>query len=78
LESVGKVGSKGELFPPKEIREKLNLRPNTRVLYRERQGILMVEPIPTLEELLSEPPVAMVTLEELRAFRSELSRRAEE
>jgi len=78
LESVGKVGSKGELFPPKEIRERLNLKPNTRVLYREKQGILTVEPIPTLEELLSEPPVVEVTLEELRALRSELSRRAEE
>ena len=78
LESVGKVGSKGELFPPKEIRERLNLKPNTRVLYREKQGVLMVEPVPTLEELLSEPPVMEVTLEELRAHRSELSRRAEE
>lgn len=78
MESVGKVGSKGELFPPKEIRERLNLKPNTRVLYREKQGILTVEPIPTLEELLSEPPVVEVTLEELRALRSELSRRAEE
>jgi len=78
VESVGKVGSKGELFPPKEIRERLNLKPNTRVLYKEKQGILTVEPIPTLEELLSEPPVAEVTLEELRALRVELSRRAEE
>lgn len=78
MESVGKVGSKGELFPPKEIRERLNLKPNTRVLYREKQGVLMVEPVPTLEELLSEPPVMEVTLEELRAHRSELSRRAEE
>ena len=78
VESVGKVGSKGELFPPKEIRERLNLKPNTRVLYREKQGVLTVEPIPTLEELLSEPPVAEVTLEELRALRVELSRRAEE
>jgi len=78
LGSVGKVGSKGELFPPKEIRERLNLKPNTRVLYRENRGVLMVEPVPTLEELLSEPPVMEVTLEELRDLRSELSRRAEE
>lgn len=78
MQSVGKVGSKGELFPPKEIREKLKLKPNTRVLYTEKQGVLTVEPIPTLEELLSVPPVAEVTLEELKALRSELSRRAEE
>ncbi|HUV34979.1 MAG TPA: AbrB/MazE/SpoVT family DNA-binding domain-containing protein [Candidatus Desulfaltia sp.] len=66
------------MFPPKEIRERLNLKPNTRVLYRENRGVLMVEPVPTLEELLSEPPVMEVTLEELRDLRSELSRRAEE
>jgi AbrB family looped-hinge helix DNA binding protein len=74
----GRVGSKGELFPPKEIREKLGMKPNSTILYRIEEGRLVVEPIPTLEELLKTPPQVVITLEEFRKFRSELSRRAEE
>lgn len=72
-----RVGSKGELFPPKELREKLGLEPQGRVVYRIEKGRLIVEPIPSLEEVLSEPPVVKVSVEEFRGFRKELSRRAE-
>ena len=34
----GRVGSKGELFPPKEIRERLGLKPHTKVIYRVEEG----------------------------------------
>lgn len=72
-----RVGSKGELFPPKKIREKLGLRPHTKVLYRIDNGRLVVEPIPSLEELMSKEPLVTITVEEFRSFREELSRRAE-
>ncbi len=72
-----RVGSKGELFPPKEIREKLGLRPHVRVIYRVEGGRLLVEPIPSLEDVLGEPPSVEITLEEFHSFRRELSRRAE-
>ena len=75
--SIGRVGSKGELFPPKELREKLDLRPRRRVLYRERDGVLIVEPVPSVEELLEKPPKVEVTLEELRGLRRKLSEKAE-
>ena len=48
------MGSKGELFPPKEIREKLGLKPHMRVLYRIKDGKLIVEPIPSIEDVLKE------------------------
>mgnify|MGYP003884868031 CR=1 FL=1 len=48
IATEGRVGSKGELFPPKEIREKLGLRPHTKVVYRVEGGKLVVEPIPCL------------------------------
>lgn len=76
-EAVGRVGSKGELYPPKEIRGKLGLRPHTKVLYRVQDRKLIVEPISSLEELMSREPLATVTVEEFRRFREELSRRAE-
>jgi len=72
-----RVGSKGELFPPKEIREKLGLRPHSKVIYRVEGGRLIVEPIPSLEDVLREPPSVEITLEEFHSFRRELSRRAE-
>ncbi len=75
--SVGRVGSKGELFPPKELREKLDLRPHRKVLYRESNGVLIVEPVPSVEELLRKPLKVEVTIEELSEFRRELSKKAE-
>jgi len=72
-----RVGSKGELFPPKEIREKLGLRPHSKVIYRVEGGRLIVEPIPSLEDVLRESPSVEITLEEFHSFRRELSRRAE-
>jgi len=72
-----RVGSKGELFPPKEIREKLGLRAHVKVIYKIEEGRLVVEPVPNLEDVLKEPPSVEVTLEEFQRFRRELSRKAE-
>lgn len=75
--SKSRVGSKGELFPPKEIREKLGLRAHVKVIYKIEEGRLVVEPIPNLEDVLKEPSSVEVTLEEFHGFRRELSRKAE-
>ena len=75
--SVGRVGSKGELFPPKELRERLDLKPHRRVLYQEKDGALIVEPVPSVEEILMKPPKVEVTIDDLRALRHELSKKAE-
>lgn len=72
-----RVGSKGELFPPKEIRERLGLHAHTKVIYKIEGGRLVVEPVPTLEEVLKEPPSVEVTLEEFHKLRRKLSRKAE-
>jgi AbrB family looped-hinge helix DNA binding protein len=72
-----RVGSKGELFPPKEIREKLGLYANTKIIYKIEAGRLVVEPIPSLEEVLKESPLVQITLEEFHKHRKELSRKAE-
>jgi len=75
--SESRVGSKGELFPPKEIREMLGLQPHVKVIYRVVDGRLLVEPVPSLEEVLKAPTSVKITLEELHAFRKELSGKAE-
>jgi len=71
------VGSKGELFPPKEIREKLGLKACTKVLYKIESGRLIVEPIPTIKEVLQENTTVEITLEEFHKQRKELSQKAE-
>ena len=73
----GRVGSKGELFLPKEIREKLGLKPHTKVIYKIENGRLIVEPVPSLEELLSEPSALEITLEEFHSFRKELLKKSQ-
>ena len=73
----GRVGSKGELFPPKVIREKLGLHPHTVVIYRIKEGKLIVEPVPKIEDVLKEPPVVKETIKEFHEFRHKLSREAE-
>lgn len=51
----GKVGLKGELFPPKEIREQTNLEICQEVMFRIVNGILMVQRIYSPEEILNRP-----------------------
>ncbi|MEM2994922.1 MAG: AbrB/MazE/SpoVT family DNA-binding domain-containing protein [Candidatus Bathyarchaeia archaeon] len=72
-----RVGSKGELFPPKEIREKLGLQAGEKVVYRVEDGRLVVEPVPKLEDVLREPSLVELTLEEFHGFRREFSRKVE-
>jgi AbrB family looped-hinge helix DNA binding protein len=75
--SESRVGSKGELFPNKEIRERLGLKPNTKVIYRVKDGKLIVEPIPNIEDLLDEPSLIESSLEEHQNERRELAKKAE-
>jgi hypothetical protein len=72
-----RVGSKGELFPSKEIREKLKLNAHTKVTYKIESGRLIVEPIPSLKEVLEEKPSIEITFEEFHKQRKELSTKAE-
>ncbi len=77
VQSEGYVGSKGELFPSKEIRERLGLKPHTRVIYRIEDGKLIVEPVPSVEDMIDAPPEVEITREDLDADRRDLSGRLE-
>jgi AbrB family looped-hinge helix DNA binding protein len=72
-----RVGSKGELFPPKEIRDKLGLKAHSRIIYKIEDDRLVVEPVPNLEEIIKETPSVEITLEEFHKHRKELSRKTE-
>jgi bifunctional DNA-binding transcriptional regulator/antitoxin component of YhaV-PrlF toxin-antitoxin module len=72
-----RVGSKGELFLSKEIREKLKLTAHAKVIYKIESGRLIVEPIPSLKEVLEENSSVEITFEEFCKQRKELSMKAE-
>lgn len=76
-QSESVVGSKEELYPPKSMRRALNLEPGTKVRYRVEGTRLIVEPIPTVEDLAERKPTVTVTLKELPGDRRRLSNRVE-
>ena len=72
-----RVGSKGELFPPKKMREKLGLKACSKIIFKIESGRLIVEPVPTVKEVLERGTVVEITLEEFYRHRKELYRLAE-
>ena len=75
--SSGKVGSKGELFPPKDIREKMGLFPGQNIIYHVIQGRLIIEKILAPDEILKKQMKGKISLEEIKKNRLELSEDAE-
>jgi bifunctional DNA-binding transcriptional regulator/antitoxin component of YhaV-PrlF toxin-antitoxin module len=70
----GRVGKKGELFPPKELRKVIGLESGTEVIYRldlEKKR-LIVEPIPNLVEFLDLPKFGEVTVREFHKDRKKM------
>ena len=62
----GRIGSKGEIYAPKLIRDNMGLKPGDEIIISVREGKEMqIRRIPTLEELLEQEPLVTTTLEEL-------------
>ena len=59
------------------MREKLGLHACTKVIYKIESGRLVVEPVPSLREVLHKKTVVEITLDEFHKFRKELSKKAE-
>ena len=70
--AVGHVGPKGELFPPKRVREEAGLKPGDRVVYRADPGRIEIVKIPGLREAYSRRKIAKITLEEFENMTREV------
>ena len=70
---TGIVGSKGELFPPKSIREQLGLKKGQKIIYRVLNGRLIIEKYVELEEILSKSAKIEISFDEMKKDREELS-----
>jgi len=73
----GKVGSKGELFPSKKIREALGLKKNQKIKYSVVNNRLIVEKIVDPIMLLLQSPKVKISLKEFKKDRKILSRELE-
>jgi len=67
-----KIGSKGEIFPPKEIREKLGFKPNQPILIYIHQDQLIVRKLHSIQEILKSPPKIKISYHAWQQFKEEL------
>ncbi len=70
---VLKIGSKGEIFPPKEIRKKLGLEPHQPILLYIHQDQLIVRKIHSIEEILNAPTKTKISYHAWKQFKEELT-----
>jgi bifunctional DNA-binding transcriptional regulator/antitoxin component of YhaV-PrlF toxin-antitoxin module len=71
-QSKGRVGPKGELFPPRQVREEAGLKPGDHVICRADHGRFEVVKIPGLREAFSRKKIAKVTFEEFENMTGEV------
>jgi bifunctional DNA-binding transcriptional regulator/antitoxin component of YhaV-PrlF toxin-antitoxin module len=71
-QSKGRVGPKGELFPPRQVREEAGLKPGDHVIYRADHGRIEVVKIPGLREAFSRKKIAKITFEEFENMTGEV------
>ncbi len=72
-EVVLRVGKRGEIYTTRELRELAGIREGGRVRARVERGRVIIEPLPTLEELIREP-VVEVSPEEAERLSEEAQR----
>lgn len=68
----GRVGQKGELFPPKEVREEAGLKPGDQVVYKADRGRIEVVKIPGLKEAFSRKKTTKISFEEFEGMTGEV------
>jgi AbrB family looped-hinge helix DNA binding protein len=69
----GIVGKKGELFPPKEIRDMIGLKSGSEVIYRVEKSRLIIEPVPDILTAIKMPKFAKTTVKEFEKERKEIA-----
>lgn len=71
--AILKIGSKGEIFPPKDLREELGFKPDQPIILYVHKDQLIIRKVHSLEELLKEPPKVKISYHAWKQFKEELS-----
>jgi bifunctional DNA-binding transcriptional regulator/antitoxin component of YhaV-PrlF toxin-antitoxin module len=69
--SSGRVGQRGELFPPKQVRDEAGLRPGDVVTYTADHGRLGIVKVPGLREAFLRRKTAKIMAEEFEKMTQE-------
>ena len=77
-EFVVKVGSKGEIFPPKQIREQLEFTQGQPLIIRVEGDTLIIRKLHSAEEILQKKPKIKISHHAMKKMRSELNSAFEE
>lgn len=64
MKETGTVGSKGELFPPKKLREKAGFKPGDEVIFEAVEGIIIAKKKVSVLDALALPKYVKITPEE--------------
>jgi len=65
-EFILNVGKKGEIYTTKKIRDAIGLKENSKVIVKIKNGFIIVEPLPKIEELINKSNfVNKISLDEL-------------
>jgi len=72
-EQVVKIGSKGEIFPPKEIRDYLGFKTNQSVILSVVQDKLIVRKVLSYQEILDQPAKVKISKQAWRQMKDELN-----
>jgi len=68
-----RVGKRGEIYTSKEVRERVGIKAGGLVRATVKRGRLVIEPVPTVEELLGDV-VVEITPEEAERLSEEVQR----
>ena len=66
-----KIGSKGEIFPPKEVRESLGLTSNQPILVKVYNNRMIIQKLESVDEILNKPAKAKISYHALKQLKSE-------
>ncbi len=72
-----KIGSKGEIFPPKKIREKLGLTPNQPILMTVHRDKLIIRKLHSIDNILSTPSKVKISYHAWKQFKEDLTEEIE-
>ncbi len=72
MKASGRVGKKGELFPPKKVRQEAGLGPGDQVVFKAQRGRIEVRKVPSLHEAFSQRKTAKMTVKEFEEMTREV------
>ena len=70
-----KVGKKGEIFTNLEIRKRANIKEGGRVKADVVGNKLIIEAVPSIKDLLQQPPTMKMTTKEFEKLSEEIQRK---